>query len=139
MKTLLFPHRFQKVGWVIFSLALALDITLMFEGFDLDLFKGFYTGYIFNNIAIIGSVIGAILITCSKEKREDEMIAHIRLNSLLTALYINYALLIVAALAVYDLDFLNVMMYNMFTILLIFMAVLRYKIWRMKKGAEDEQ
>ena len=67
------------------------------------------------------------------------MIAHIRLNSLLTALYINYALLIVAALAVYDLDFLNVMMYNMFTILLIFMAVFRYKIWRMKKGAEDEQ
>ena len=92
-----------------------------------------------NNIAIIGTVIGAILVTCSEEKREDEMIAHIRLNSLLTALYINYALLIVAALAVYDLDFLNVMMYNMFTILLIFMVVFRYKIWRMKKGAEDEK
>lgn len=34
---------------------------------------------------------------------------------------------------------LTVMLYNMFTILLIFMAVFRYKIWRMKKGVEDEQ
>ena len=139
MKTLLFPHRFQKVGWVIFTLALALDVTLLFEGFDLDLFEGFYSGYIFNNIAIIGTVIGAILVTCSEEKREDEMIAHIRLNSLLTALYINYALLIVAALVVYNLDFLQVMIYHMFTILIVFMVVFRYQVWRTQKGEDDEE
>ena len=143
MKTLLFPHRFQKVGWIILALSLIIDIIILFEGFNsglIELFEGFDNGgYLTNNIAIIGTIIGAILVTCSKEKREDEMIAHIRLNSLLAALYINYALLIVAALALYDLDFLNVMMYNMFTILLIFTVVFRYKIWRMKKGVEDEQ
>jgi hypothetical protein len=31
------------------------------------------------------------------------------------------------------------MIYNMFTILLIFMVVFRWKIWRMKKGVEDEK
>ena len=91
------------------------------------------------NIAIIGIAIGGILATCSKEKIEDEMISHIRLNSLLVALYINYAVLIVASLLVYDLDFLQVMIYQMFTILLVFMVVFRYQVWRLQRGADDEE
>lgn len=131
MRNLLFPHRFQKVGWVIFTISFAL-------GAYIDI-TDFSASYALNNIAIIGIIVGGVLATCSREKVEDEMTQQLRLNSLLTALYINYGLLIVAALLVYDLDFLNVMLYNMFTILLIFMAVFRYKIWRMKKGVEDEQ
>ena len=131
MKTLLFPHRFQKVGWVIFALAAALGIYILVTGFD--------TTPTMNNIAIIGITVGGILATCSKEKIEDEMISHIRLNSLLVALYINYAVLIVASLLVYDLDFLQVTIYQMFTILLVFMVVFRYQVWRLQKGAGDEE
>ena len=131
MKTLLFPHRFQKVGWVIFALAAALGIYICVTGFE--------SSYTMNNIALIGIIVGGILATCSKEKIEDEMISHIRLNSLLAALYINYALLIVAALVVYDLDFLQVMIYHMFTILIVFMIVFRYQVWRLQKGAGDEE
>ena len=134
MKTLLFPHRFQKVGWVIFALAAALGVYLCITDFE-----GFGGSYTMNNIAIIGIAIGGILATCSKEKIEDEMISHIRLNSLLVALYINYAVLIVASLLVYDLDFLQVMIYQMFTILIVFMIVFRYQVWRAKKGADDEE
>lgn len=134
MKTLLFPHRFQKVGWVIFALAAALGVYLCITDFE-----GFGGSYTMNNIAIIGIAIGGILATCSREKVEDEMISHIRLNSLLVALYINYAVLIVASLLVYDLDFLQVMIYQMFTILLVFMVVFRYKVWRLQKGAGDEE
>lgn len=131
MKSLLFPHRFQMAGWIILAIGIALGGYATIEGFD-----GSYT---LNNITIISLIVGGVLATCSREEQEDEMIQHLRLNSLLIALYINYALLIVAALLVYDLDFLNVMIYNMFTILLIFMVVFRYKIWRMKKGVEDEE
>ena len=134
MKTLLFPHRFQKVGWVIFALAAALGVYLCITEFE-----GFGGSYTMNNIAIIGIAIGGILATCSREKVEDEMISHIRLNSLLVALYINYAVLIVASLLVYDLDFLQVMIYQMFTILIVFMIVLHYKVWRLHKGACDEE
>ena len=67
MKTLLFPHRFQKVGWVIFALAAALGIYICVTGFD--------TTPTMNNIAIIGITVGGILATCSKEKIEDEMIS----------------------------------------------------------------
>ena len=97
------------------------------------------TGPLVNNIAIIGTVSGAILATCSQEKIEDEMVRQIRLNSLLVALYVNYAVLIVCSLLVYDLDFLLVMMYNMFTMLLIFMVVFRYRMWRLNKEAKDEE
>ena len=131
MKTLLFPHRFQKVGWIIFALAALLGIYIIAIDFE--------SSYVMNNIAIVGIVVGGILATCSKEKVEDEMIQQLRLNALLIALYINYALLIVCTLLVYDFTFLHVMIYNMFTILLIFMVVFRYKVWRAQKGVSDEE
>ena len=131
MKTLLFPHRFKLVGWIIFAISAAIGAYIWFADYT--------DSYLLNNIAIIGISIGAILSTCSREKVEDEMTEQIRLNSLLVALYINYTILIVCSLLIYDLDFLQVMLYNMFTILLIFMVVFRWKIWRAKKGVEDEQ
>ena len=131
MKTLLFPHSFQRIGWGVFAISVAIGAYILFTD-NTD-------SYLLNNIAIIGISIGAILSTCSRERVEDEMIQQIRLNSLLIALYINYAILIVCSLLIYDLDFLNVMLYNMFTILLIFMVVYYWKIWRAKKGVEDEQ
>ena len=131
MKTLLFPHSFQRIGWVVFAISAAIGAYILFTD-NTD-------SYLLNNIAIIGTCIGAILATCSREEVEDEMTGQIRLNSLLTALYINYAILIVCSLLIYDLDFLSVMLYNMFTILLIFMVVFRWKIWRVKKATENEQ
>ena len=130
MKTLLFPHSFQRIGWVVFAISAAIGAYILFTD-NTD-------SYLLNNIAIIGTCIGAILATCSREEVEDEMTGQIRLNSLLTALYINYAILIVCSLLIYDLDFLSVMLYNMFTILLIFMVVFRWKIWRVKKATENE-
>ena len=131
MKTPLFPHSFQRVGWIIFAIGVALGAYSIFKGFD--------GSYIMNNVTIISIIVGGLFVTCSREKIEDEMTQQLRLSSLLTALYINYAALIVCALLVYDMDCLNVMIYNMVTILLIFMVVFRWKIWRMKKGAEDEK
>ena len=131
MNTPLFPHSFQRVGWIVFAIGVALGAYSILKGFD--------GSYVMNNVTIISIIVGGLLATCSREKIEDEMTQQLRLSSLLTALYINYAALIVCALLVYDMDFLNVMIYNMFTILLIFMVVFRWKIWRMKKGAEDEK
>lgn len=131
MKSLLFPHRFQKMGWVVFVLSALLGIYILAVDFE--------SSHLLNNIAIIGIVTGAILATCSCEKVEDEMVRQIRLNSLLVALYINYTVLLICSLFIYDLDFLYVMMYNMFTILLIFMVVFRYRMWRMNKEVGNEE
>ena len=131
MKTLLFPHSFQKWGWCIFAVGVIFGIYALASDYG--------TSCLVNNIAIIGTILGAIFATCSREKIEDEMVHQLRLNSLLVALYVNYAVLIVCSLLVYDLDFLLVMMYNMFTMLLIFMVVFRYRMWRLNKEAKDEE
>ena len=130
MKTLLFPHSFQKWGWCILAVGIAFGIYAMVAD---------YGSSLVNNIAIIGTISGAILATCSREKSEDEMVRQLRLNSLLVALYINYAVLIVCSLFVYGLDFLYVMIYNMFTMLIIFMAVFRYRMWQFNKEVKDEE
>ena len=131
MKTMLFPHGFQKFGWCVFAVGVIFGIYILVSDYDTD--------SLVNNIAIIGTVAGAILVTCSREKIEDEMVRQVRFNSLLVALYVNYAVLIVCSLLVYDLDFLLVMMYNMFTMLLIFMVVFRYRMWRLNKETKDEE
>ena len=131
MKTLLFPHCFQRWGWCIFAVGVILGIYALATDFEID--------YLGNNIVIVGTVVGAILATCSREKIEDEMVRQIRLNSLLVALYVNYAVLVICSLLIYDLDFLYVMMYNMFTMLLIFMVVFRYRMWRLNKETKGEE
>ena len=130
MKTPLFPHSFQRIGWIVFAIGVAMGVYAVVKGFD--------GSYLLNNITIISIIAGGILVTCSREKNEDEMTQQLRLSSLLTALYINYAALVVCALLLYDMDFLSVMIYNMFTPLLIFMVVFRWKIWRMKKALQNE-
>lgn len=150
MKTLLFPHRFKRVGWVIFPFILILDIVMMIlihtevlensSGVLHEILNIIDSSVeLFTNIAIIGSIICMLLITCSREEVEDEMISSIRQQALLVALYVNSAILILASLLFYSLDFLNVMMYNMFTIPLIFMVVYLWKMWMLKRGAGDEQ
>jgi hypothetical protein len=66
----------------------------------------------------------------SKEKIEDEYIASIRMNALVWAVFVNYSLLIVAFIFIYDLSFLNVMAYNMFTVLLLFIIRFHYLLFK---------
>ena len=63
----------------------------------------------------------------------------IRLNSLLTALYVNYAVLIVTALLVYDLAFITVMACMILGVLLLFILILRVALWRFRKSTDHEE
>ena len=134
-KELLLPHSFKKIGWVILIPTLLLGVLMLIDGFN----GSTTTGRALNNIALVGICIGGIFVACSRERIEDEMISRIRLNALLTALYVNYALLIATALCTYDLSFLYVMIYNLLTMLLIFLAVFRWKLWRLKHAVADEE
>lgn len=153
-KEMLLPYGFKKIGWAILIPTLLLGILMLIDGFNgfpsfllpgnadtpvYRLLDSAAMAYAMNNIALIGICVGGILVVCSRERIEDEMISRIRLNALLTALYVNYALLILAALCVYGEHFLNIMVYNLFTMLLIFLAVFRWQLWRLRKEAGDEE
>ena len=153
LNSFLLPYGFKKIGWVIFIPTALLGLGLLLSGFDAetafhwlglpvhtgpdDLISN--AGYWLNNIALIGTSVGGIFVACSKERIEDEMIARIRLNALLTALYINYAALVVCALLIYDLEFLNVMACGMMSMLVLFLLIYRIALWRFRKSTGHEE
>lgn len=158
MKTnFLLPNQFKKIGWLIFIPVLILGLLwIIFEfepaAFDIKtvaLFKDDYLDDIQfmaiteNNIVdeIIGVliIISGIFIAFSKEKEEDEFISKIRLESLVWATYVNYAILILALIFVYNMSFFWVMVFNMFTVLIFFIIRYNWALYKLKKELGDEK
>lgn len=154
---LLLPHRYKLIGWIILVPAAIVGLTmLIFETdiFDLNanvfalinenLFKETDSfGIINTNIipTLAGSlfIIGAMMVGFSKEKREDEFISNLRQSSLLWAVLVNYSLLLFCFLFIYGMSFINVMLYNMFTTLIIFIIRFNYILYRNYKAMPNEK
>ena len=153
----LFPNKFKNIGWFIFiPSALIGCITFIFEyepsALDFNVFAIFieellgdtyFSGFVKNNILneIFGilTILSSILVAFSKEKLEDEYISKIRLESLVWAVYLNYAILLVGFLFIFDLAFLWVMIFNMFTILLFFIIRFNWQISKLQKAIRYEE
>ena len=99
----------------------------------------FITADVTNSLVGILFIIGALMVSFSKEKREDEFIANLRLSSLLWSVWVNYILLLIAFLFIWNFDFLSVMVYNMFTILIIFIIRFNYLLYRSSKSMSDDK
>ena len=153
----LFKSRYKIVGWIILIPSVILGLfTLINEWeppfFDATVFGVFIDSFIStdkmfgtieNNILdeLLGVlvIVGSLLVAFSREKDEDELITKIRLESLVWATYWNYGILILAFLLVYDISFFWVMVFNMFTILILFILKFNIKIWSMRKSAIYEE
>lgn len=140
----LFPHLFRKIGWWIFSITFLMGFYILFINDSLtmeDPIVKFYNHYqiLINDIAICGIIIGSIMITCSRTKYEDELIAHIRLNALLIALYINCVFLIVTTIIFNSLSYLNIMIWNLFTIPVLFLLIFETSLFKLNRSITDEK
>ena len=161
-QALLLPHRYKKIGWMILIPATLMGIILIIGDFETQWFStrvfaifsdeiksgqfvegGKVFSFIHTNITntVVGVLflVGALLTAFSREKQEDEYIDKLRLSSLLWAVWVNYLLLLLAFIFVYGFAFLNVMIYNMFTILIIFIARFNYILYQNRKGVADEK
>ena len=87
-----------------------------------------------DEIALTGIIISLLLIAFAREKEEDEFIHLTRLESWQFAVLVNFVLLLVAIWALYGFAFLNVMVYNMLTILVIFIIRFQWMVYRNKKA-----
>lgn len=156
MKTrFLFPYKYKLIGWIMLvpSAILGLFIVLadyQFPFLELNVFSlttqtfsGDHSHWFKNNITdevvAILFTIGALLAGFSKQQNEDEYIAVIRLESLVWATYINYAILILSMLFVFDAGFFTVMIFNMFTILIIFILRFNYMLYKSNKSLANEK
>lgn len=154
----LFSHKYKPIGWVIFIIGFVLGVVLMFNDIDypnleVNVFpligdNGFFgsgnpsftwsKNNITDEIAALLIIIGGVLVAFSKTKDEDEFIAKIRMESLIWATYVNYIVLILAILFVFDYSFFNIMIVNMFTILVFFIIRFHYVLYKSKKVIGDE-
>ena len=84
-------------------------------------------------------ILFSLLVAFSKERIEDEYIEKIRLYSLIWATYINYAILLVLFWISYDINFFTVMVYNMFTLLWIFIILFNFRKIQLLKSPKNEE
>jgi len=159
MKTkFLFPNQWKRIGWILLIPSTILGILILFfdctftfmDSYVFTIYSGgllgvettilgFIEGNYANTIAITLFLIGAILVAFSKEKQEDEFIAKTRLESLVWAVYVNYAILAFCTIFFFKGEFLLVMIFNMFTILIFFIIRFYYILYKTKKSLSHEK
>ncbi len=153
----LFPHRFKRIGtWILIPFILlgwyVVNYDIEPEIFDFNvpaifvdeiMGEKFVFGMTENNI--LNEIVGVVLILSflmvafSKEKQEDELIAKIRLDSLVWATYVNYAVLLFSMIFIYGMSFFWVMIFNMFTILLFFIVRFNWQVKKLNKTMCHEE
>ena len=149
---LLLPNKYKKLGWALLIPAIILGVITMSTDFELLKIETWvpalindefmestkFFSLIKTNIAntLIGVlfIAGALLVSFSKEKNEDEFISSLRQSSLLWSVLVNYILLAIAFLFIYGMAFFQVMVYNMFTILIIYIVRFNYVLYRNNKA-----
>lgn len=157
----LFHHKYKLPSGVVFYVSSALGLLTLFVDYqwddlwtipvysilgDTSLFSnspspedGFPGKWvengIFNEVLTMVIIISGLINSFSKEKIEDEMIGHMRSNSLVASLFINYGLLLVANLILFDISFYFVLIIHLFSLLLVFNLLFRYRLWKYYKVA----
>ena len=143
---LLFPSRYKLIGLVLFIPSLILGIAFRFFDVGVGFLsihlngKNIFGGGVQNltdEVALTGIIAGLLLVAFAREKQEDEFISKIRLESLQWAVLFNYILLIIATWLVYDASYIDVMMYNMLTVLIFFIIRFHIMLARNKSSLTD--
>ena len=160
-KSILFPNQFRKIGLTLISISILLIIIYQFgalsflenisvfaiynSGTPLDesesapeFFKIIQDNFIFEVIISI-SIVGLVFFGFSKRKNEDKLIEKIRLNALLWATYIHFALYLLFTLFTFGLFYLNFMLIGIFTILIIYILRFEFKVHQLNKAANEKQ
>jgi len=156
--TYLFPNRLKMLSGVLFVISfVVLTALFVFDAYDqfkikTTVFALFddavigdpvYFGFTKNNISdeLLMAIVlcSGIVFAFAKEKPEDEMVATIRLHSLAWATIANYGILLFCYIFIYGLTFLTVLMVAMFSQLLIFIVLFRYKMYRFYNSQQYEE
>lgn len=150
----LFPQRYQTVGWVLLIPGLIMGVAYLALDFEIailnwnvpaiakDSFLGDSSWFqmtennVFDEITAILLILGALFVAFSRRTSEDEFVNQIRWESLVWATYVNYVILLLAVVLVYDLTFFWVLVFNMFTLLFFFIARFYWALYQIQKESE---
>ena len=160
---LLLPNLYKKIGWVLFIPTFILGVFVLFFDFKLDwlgtkvfaiyagsglkILSDTDTGQFFiltsgnytQTLAGVLCLISLLMVAFSREKIEDEFIGSTRMDSLRWATYFNYFVLIFCFIFFFDFEFLYIMIFNMFTILIFFICRFNFKLYQERKQMSHEK
>lgn len=157
MKTnYLLPNKYKIFGWILFSIGIIAGIFLFLNDYEFSglktkvfsiynegIFDGDDSGFfkivensIADEIASLAIILGGLTIAFTREKIEDEFIYKLRKDSLVWALIFNYIILALTIIFIYEITFLNVLVFNMFTPLIFF--IIRFNFLKLKSGSDEE-
>ena len=159
MKTnYLFPNAFKKPSLIVFILISIfiiiipnfnddLKLQLMVKTFafisDQPFQEPLYFSWIEDDLLFelvqITLIISGLIFAFSKEKTEDEMIAKIRIESLVWATYFNYGILLFCIIFIYGIPFLSVLSYNIFSLLFFFIIRFHWMLYKNNKINDYEE
>ena len=135
----LFNYKYKKISGWIFYLLIPVGLFLLLTERIQDIFvvnvfsifsyewigserTGF--GWIENGLGdevfTLLIIVSGIVNSFSSEKIEDELISRIRLESLSLSLFISFGLIIISTFLVYNLNYMYVLISNLFLIILLF-------------------
>ena len=155
MKTrFLFPHKYRLIGWV---LAIPSFVLMIFNLHTEFVFKflnyartdsgwDWKNNFLFNlqthnftgETGSLLLIAGLLMIAFSREKQEDERTVTLRLESLLWAVYINFAWLMFSIIFFYNGLFLNVIVYNICTPLILFIARYYFVMYKERRVLKND-
>ena len=145
----LFSNKFKKTSGVVFYLSILVGLFLLLTERIQDIFvvnvfsifsyewfgsepKGF--GWIENGLGdeifTLLIIVSGLINSFSKEKIEDELISRIRLESLSLSLFISFGLIIISTFLVYDINYMYVLVFNLFLIILLFNLILKFRLFK---------
>jgi hypothetical protein len=147
------PRQFRLAGWVLlvpalFAAVLRFHFGLKPKVLECTVFAVYssyfetrYFAFVQNNMAeeIAGVLLllGLFFVGFSRERREDCRVDELRFRSLLLAVYINSALTLLSLLFVFGLGFVQVLIANLFTALVFYIAIFRYSCRQRPIGPPD--
>ncbi|MEP0862479.1 MAG: hypothetical protein HRF52_13665 [Ignavibacterium sp.] len=143
------PHKFRFVGLILFLLGiiaayirfslgikpavLTLPVFSLYSSFLETKTFQIITNNISEEIVALLLLVGLLLLNFSKEKIEIEQTDKLRFRALITSVFVNSMLMILSTLFIYGFAFVNVLMLNMFSQLIIYQMIFRFLIFRNRK------
>jgi hypothetical protein len=149
----LFNYKYKKISGWIFYLSIPIGLFLLWNDRIQDVFvvnvfsifsyewigserTGF--GWIENGLGdeifTLLIIVSGLINSFSKEKIEDELISRIRLESLSLSVFISFGLIIISTFLVFDINYMYVLVFNLFLIILLFNLIFKFRLFKHYKS-----
>lgn len=149
----LLPYRFKRIGLFLFVPFCAACLWLLVSGeLDCSLLKIpvlslFYEGFLdegrkffrivendpINEIAMLGLLVSMCMIALSRERDEDEMTAHVRMQSFVWSFWVSAGVTAFGILFLYEMAFLYFAFIAVFLVFLLFIMKFNFTMHKIRR------